>query len=501
MKIVFCHIGREHLGIQYLSSVLKNAGHEVKLAYDPGYFSVQDNTIQNKYLERIFSRKKELISTVVRENPDIVAFAVYTESFQMMLEIAEQIKKQVPSKIIFGGTHATLVPEKVIAHKVVDIVVIGEGEKTLLNILNTLENNKSLHPINNIYFKQNDVVVRNPIKHDLVNINELPYPDKDIFAPYLRYSDDYLTIASRGCPYSCTFCSESHFNKITNNKNYRQREVESMINELVFMKNKYKIREIIFFDNIFHFNEEWLNNFLPEYSKNIAVPFKCLGHVNTFNFEIAKLLKDNYCYNINFGLQSTDHIVRQKFLNRFTNDSRIEKAFSHCENVGLKFDIDMIFDLPGEDFNSIAENAVVFKGYKLLNRIKCFNLTHYPNLSIINLAKNAGQLNNIAIEKINEGINVLPFYMIPEDGKMKRGAGKGIIVLYKLLPILPASLIKYFSRNERYKYLQYFPDLTIILLQFISGLRNRDYRFHYYLRNYIRRIYFLLLKFLSFTRQ
>jgi len=489
-------MGREHLGIEYLSSVLKARGHRVGLAYDPGYFSIQDNTIQNRMLEKLFSREEYILRKIEDEKPDIVAFSVYTESFSSHINLARKIKERIKTITVFGGSHATLVPDRVIAHEVVDIVVIGEGENVMVKVVEAMGKGYPLDDIHNIYFKKNGKIIKSKFIPDLVDLDQLPYPDKELFAPYIKYSDDYLALASRGCPYSCTFCSESHFNKITHNLNFRQRSVESMIGELSYMKAKYNIREIIFFDNIFHLNKEWLRKFLKEYSHHIAVPFKCLGHVNSFDRETAQLLKENYCYNINFGLQSTDPIVRQKILNRYTHDEKISKAFSHCEEMHLKFDVDIIFNLPSDRLETVARNALLFKQYKSLNRIKCFNLTYYPRLEIIRKAQAEGILTPEDMENIESGKDQWPFYMIPPNGKMQKAMGKGLIALYKILPLLPAFVVRYLTKNKRYRWLGHVPAGGIILLQAVLAIRNGDYRFYIYFKNYLRRIRFLLEKML-----
>ncbi|MDP7422986.1 MAG: hypothetical protein QGH40_13980, partial [bacterium] len=81
MKICFVHLGREHLGIEYLSSILKEAGHEVALAYDPGLFGTEDNVFYIPFLEKIFSRKEDVLALIERSAPDLVAFTVYTGTY------------------------------------------------------------------------------------------------------------------------------------------------------------------------------------------------------------------------------------------------------------------------------------------------------------------------------------------------------------------------------------------------------------------------------------
>lgn len=106
MRITFVHIGREHLGIEYLSSMLKQAGHQTFLAYDYGLFSNEDNVLNISFLEKIFSMKKKVINKINETQPDLVAFTAYTSTYPWACEMAKQIKKENRIKIVFGGIHA-----------------------------------------------------------------------------------------------------------------------------------------------------------------------------------------------------------------------------------------------------------------------------------------------------------------------------------------------------------------------------------------------------------
>ena len=345
MHIKFCHLGREHLGIEYLSAVLKQniPGIVVSLAYDPGYFSKQDNTLHSPFLEKAFSREKELLSEIFREKPDVVAFSAYTANFEWIKRFAQTVKDHIDTKIVVGGSHATLVPEIVIAASAVDFVVIGEGENTFLKLVRFLEDPKGSCDVDNVYYKKNGEIIKNRFFPSLVaDLDSLPCPDRGLFEKHISFKDDLLVLTSRGCPNSCTFCCESFMNKLYGERYFRQRSIGSMIAELEYMKARYKFKQIIFFDNIFHHNKEWMLGFLKEYRVRIQVPFKCMGHVSSFDREIAVALRESCCYAVNFGVESLSAEVREKFLNRPVKEEEIWRAFQLCDDVGLWFDADLL---------------------------------------------------------------------------------------------------------------------------------------------------------------
>ncbi len=128
MKILFINYGRENLGIEYLSAMIKPLGYEVYLANDPGLFSQEDNVFYNQFLQNIFDRKRHILRKVKEIRPDIIAFSVYTTTYKWASELAKEIKKEMNVIIIFGGIHVTLVPEEIIKNDFIDYLVLGEAE-------------------------------------------------------------------------------------------------------------------------------------------------------------------------------------------------------------------------------------------------------------------------------------------------------------------------------------------------------------------------------------
>jgi len=497
MHIKFCHLGREHLGIEYLSAVLKQSGLDVttSLTYDPGYFSKQDNTIYNPFLEKVFSREKEMLSEICREKPEVVAFSAYTANFEWIKRFAKTVKDHIDTKIVVGGSHATLVPEIVIAAPAVDFVVIGEGENTFLELVRFLENPKGNCDIDNVYYKKNGEVVKNRISPRLISdLDSLPYPDRGLFEKHISYKDDLLALTSRGCPNSCTFCCESFMNKIYGEKYFRQRSVRSMIAELDYMKARYQFKQIIFFDNIFHYNKDWMLKFLKEYRTHIRVPFKCMGHVDLFDRETAVALKESHCYAVNFGVQSMNADTREKVLNRNTLNEQVTKAFSLCDEVGLWFDPDLMFDLPGEKNDEIPQAAPFFKKFKMLNRIKCFNICYFPKLEIIDIALREGALTETDIRNIENGESDGFFRILSPQKKEKGRAAASLKKFYAILPVLPLNWVRYLSSGKRYLGLYYLPEFLVIAIQVFIGIKNKDRRFFFYFKNYLRRVRDLFLK-------
>lgn len=484
MKIVFVHIGREHLGIEYLSSLLKTHGHDVRLAYDPGLFSQDDNVFYSPFLASLFSRKKVLADEVRGHNPDLVAFSAYTNNFRLMLDLAREVKRRIAVPIVFGGIHPTLVPEEVIKHNFIDFLIRGEGEYPFLELVAALKNNLPVNNIESLWHKANGKIIKNDMKPALNNLDSLPLPDKDLFKEEIKYRDDYMIMATRGCLYSCSYCCESYMNKTYPGKYFRKRGIDSIIKELSVMKEKHNFKRVMFFDSILFTDEKWLSGLLFEYKREIAVPFRCIGHVNFASYENIKSLKDAGCYCIEFGVQTFNETIRKNVLNRFETNNQIEKAFSICDKLKLRYDVDLMFGIPSISEDDYKLPLEFMGGHSYLNRLKCFYLSYFPKLSIVDRAREKGILSDDDIDKICKGDIGDWFHLDSIKDANHKKWRRDFEKLYKIYPILPSFLTKPILKCRAYRLFHLIPNSLVILIQLTIGVFRSDYRFGVYINKY-----------------
>ena len=486
MKIIFVHCGREHLGIEYLSAVLKANGHETALAFDPGLFSKEDNVFSSLALEKFFSRKKSVIEAIIDYNADLVVFSVYTTTYQWALDIAKKIRNKIKGKIVFGGIHATLMPEEVIKNDVVDFVVVGEGEYPLLELAANLAKGSFVRDIRNIWLKENGSIVRNSMREPIQDLDLLPLPDKDLFAKHVRFKDDYMILTSRGCPFSCSYCCESFLNGIYQNKYFRRRSIHSVLNELRTMKKRYNFKEVMFFDSILFTDKIWLQDLLAGFKKEIDVPFRCTGHVACFDEEIANMLKEGGCYCIDFGVQSFNQELRNNLLNRNETNSCIDKAFYLCDKIKMRYDIDIMFGLPGEREEDFINAVGVFLKHSFINRVKCYNLSYYPGLSIMEKAYKNNILNNDDIKRINSGLINDWFHSDFLKNKEAKRMNLNFRNLFKIVALLPHWITGKIIKNKTYRIFYLMPQFLVMIFQCLGGILHKDYRFSIYFNNYLK---------------
>jgi tRNA A37 methylthiotransferase MiaB len=485
MKITFVHFGRENLGIEYLSAVVKRAGHEVFLAHDPGLFSREDNVFHTPALEKFFSRKKAVLAKIEKSNPDIVAFSVYTSTYPWALDVAGEVKKKIGAKVVFGGIHATLVPETVIQNDVVDYVIEGEGEEALLDLVEALSSKTASRNIPNVWVRKNGIATHTPVRPPITDLDSLPLPDKALFEDEINHGDDYMIMTSRGCQFSCHYCCESYLRALYGRGYFRRRSVSSVIQELTEMKKKYNFKRVMFFDSVFFADKKWLEELLKEYQRKISVPFRCQGHVAFADAGIIGMMKEAGCYGIDFGVQTFNEEIRKKILNRSETNDEIKKAFKNCDQAGLRYDVDLIFSLPLMKEKDYLFALEFVESCRYLNRIKCFNLCYYPKLKITQKAKELGVISESDMAAFERGEGGDFFHTDgigdPAEKRMKDSLQK----LYKVYPLLPGFFRRWIIGKKHHLCFHWLPKPMVVLAQFIIGVVKNDLRIYTYLSYYL----------------
>jgi len=482
---VFVHNVREHLGLEYLSAVLKKAGHNVYLLYEPGLFSYNDNAFSFSLLEKAFDRSRVIVKKVLEICPDLVGFSVYTTNYAWAKRISLSIKSKLNVKIVFGGIHATFFPERVMSDSNADFVIRGEGEEALLELVENLGSKITYRNIKNLCYREGKGVVVNELRPLINNLDSLPFPDKELFSGYVDYFS-YMILTQRGCIFNCTFCCEAALRELYRGKYFRKRSVNSVIDELSWMLGRYNYKEVIFFDSDFLIDKKWVKKFLPIYKKVIGRPFKFMCRISSFDEEMAVLAKDSGCYNINFGVQSWNEHLRIKVLNRKETNKEIKGALSICEKYKLNFDIDLIFNIPGDKRKGYLKGLGYMCNYHFLNRVKCFKLAYFPMAEITKNFYRDGLISENDIKKVEEeGYADTVHRSLNLEGVFYRD----IEVFYRILPLLPLSLRKWLLKKRRYTKLRFMPLFLVYIFQFLAAFKKRDLRFLVYLRNFLKRMF------------
>ncbi|MBI4100145.1 B12-binding domain-containing radical SAM protein [Candidatus Microgenomates bacterium] len=484
MKILFVYNGAENLGIEYLSSLLKSKGHKTYLLFDPAIFS-GDQLIDNRFLSKIFTIDKKIINKAFRIKPDIIGFSVYTGNYNWCLKVAQNLKIALPKiPIIFGGVHATAVPEKVLLNDFIDYVAIGEGEGVLVNLLNHLEKKESpkyLAKIPNLGFRFNGKINLNPPRPYIWNLDNLPLPDKKIFYEKVPlFAKHYLIMTTRGCPYNCTYCSnDMYHNLYIKEKNHvRRRSPENVIEELKMAKKKWDVRLVNFGDDIFTFSLPWLQKFIPLYKSEIKLPFWCSVHPLAVSEKIIALLKEGGCWLVTMGVQSGSERIRKEIFHRYESNQKIIESIMIIKKAGIKISVDNIFGAPSETRSDLEKSLKLYNQVKV-DRIMTFWLTFYPKTDIINFARRYKLISDKEINDIENGVIGFTHKTGSVDSK-KVNMYLKYQILFQLRSLFHDNLIYSFSK----RIVLILPSERLIskLIVFLNALKMNDAKFFYLLR-------------------
>ena len=407
MRVSFVYRGSESLAISYLSACLKQRGHDSELIFDPALFDTYH--IRNKFISRYFSHRDIIVKKIIQSNSKLIAFSLNTEDYLWACDIVSEVKKSRKDiLIIFGGVHPTAVPEYVIKHDFVDYVCVGEGEEALAELCDNLEKGGDTTNIPNIWARSEGKVYKNEVRLLQLDLDILPFPDKDLFFNEYKglCSQTYLIQTGRGCLYSCTYCYGSYIRDVYKDKGcyLRRRSIDSVLKELEIAKKKYNPKEILFCDDIFIHDQNWLSSFLPKYKALIGIPFVCLAFpaLKEFSDDIIKLLKDSGCRGVNIGVQSICEKQRKKNLDRPGTNLEISNIIKRFNQNKLYLCVDIIVGLPFQDRDELIEAIKFFNKFKPY-AISVSWLRYFPKTKIGEIAKKAGILSPQEFKEYQRG--------------------------------------------------------------------------------------------------
>ena len=446
MNVVLVYRGRYHvreaLDLETLSAVLRRSGHQTRLVYDPDTFGVTDNVFQLPALSRWLDRRQQTLARILEQRPDAVVFSVLSTSYAWCREIAAGVKQRSTAPVIFLGLHPSLVPQRILRDSCVDYAVAGEPENVLNRLLERIGGGQDVADVGNLWYRRNGEVVHTQ-RAELVDLDALPLPDKELFAPYASHRYSYSAMVSRGCPYQCTFCEETCAKKLYGPRYFRRKSVSAVIEELAEGKRKYRYREVIFKDSYLSGDKRWLREFIERYRREIAVPFKCFCTICGFDDETAALLKEGGCYCIEFGLQTWNDRLRRDILRRQETSEDAFRVFQICDRHRLRYDVDHMFHLPTETEQDHILGVECYRQLRYLGRVKVHHLVYYPTAEILSHAVAAGDVPPDVSEELAEGCQ-RDFYGAETGRSSDRKRVPAYAALYKILPLLPDRLLDWF---------------------------------------------------------
>lgn len=336
------------MGLASISSVLKGQGHKVDL-FDTTF-------IINEPFETIAAKLKDKINLF---KPELILIGCRSLEFDFMNKLL-MITNSSKVPVIVGGQHPTVSPEEVIKSDVVDYICVGEGEKAISELIIAIQNGTDVSNIKNIWSKKNGNIFRNPIRPLMQNLDELPFPDYELFDPN-HISDIGKFETSRGCPYSCTYCINDYMQHLYGGVGgyHREKSVKRAVEEIAHFTKKYNFRWNFLIDETFTIKSERVKEFSKLYKELVGVPFGCMTRPEVITEEKLKWLKEADCDMICMGIETGNEGYRKKMLDRHMSNQQIVNAFLMANKVGIKsYSFNMV-GLPNETRDDIFSTIEV----------------------------------------------------------------------------------------------------------------------------------------------
>lgn len=361
------------LGLMWIAAVLQKAGHEV---------GVIDMDAYNLTRENLAKELRE------REYDYFLTGGMIT-AWNFLRFVCDYVKSIKPdAKVVVGGGVISSTPRHFISTGSADAGVIGEGEATILDLVDAFENNRDLASVAGIVFRRAGEVVRTMSRKGIEDLDSIPFPAWDLFNVKEIYSrfPSHSSIFSakrtgsvyttRGCPFQCSFCYTE--------KTVRQRSVPNIIEEFKELKGKFGIGHIMIADDLFVVNKNRTVEFCEAMIRNrLNMTWAATGRCNIVEQEFLKLMKAAGCVFLGLGIESGSKAVLKSIKKNQTPEQIIE-AVKMVQKAGIVPGGTFIIGLPAETRETIRETVDI---YKQINRYrthvnKFFFATPYPGTSL-----------------------------------------------------------------------------------------------------------------------
>ncbi len=350
--------GNLPIGLMYIAAVLKKANVQVEIldAFIEGTFHQNQETIAVGM--PFDSIKREIIA----KKPDIVGIAgPFTCQIENALKVSDVAKEADPKILtVMGGPHVTLVAKEFLEEaKNVDVAVVGEGEYSMLEIVQAFQNKKSFNQILGIAYRQNGAVTVTSSRSLIENLDELPYPAYDLvdmekyLSPstigYRSFQDRAISmITSRGCPFNCCFCAV-HLHM---GQKFRAHSAKYVLDHIQFVVDKYRVKNIFFEDDNLTLDLKRFEAICDGIiERKIKVGWETPNGVRAdcLNMQLLKKMKKSGANSIFVGVESGDQQILDKVICKSLDLNRVVEFAKNAKEIGLKTGAFYIIGFPGEN--------------------------------------------------------------------------------------------------------------------------------------------------------
>ncbi len=353
--------------------------------------------LHDKYIDSLSNDNhyvwQEIAGVIKDFNPDLVGISVMTAKFAPSLKLS-QIAKSLnrDCKVVWGGSHATVDPKRVLQNEAVDFVVRGEGEVTLRNLTDLLLKDignfhKGLQSIEGLSYKIDSQIFHNSDRALINDLDDLALMEKDKVFFRNRYLPSSWgdIITSRGCPFTCGYCSAHN----TWTYRVRFRSIQKILEEIDLVIAKYNTKEFYFWDDNFTLNRDRILEFCRLLKqKKMQISWGCTTRVDLLDDFLIKEIKKAGCNYISIGIETGSERMLKK-IHKGITIKQVKSATDLLNKHDLKYEAFFMFGFPEETQEDIRETMSLMK--QLSNAEICFSIfTPYPSTEQYEITRKNG---------------------------------------------------------------------------------------------------------------
>ena len=380
------YISHFPIGISYITAILIKNGYEVEI-----------------YNQDIHHYVNEHLTSYLDENQfDVVGISIIAGYYQYkkLLGLSEAINKSKKRPIyILGGHGPSPEPEYFLKKTNADIAVIGEGEETIIEVLDAVAKKMPLDSVKGIAFREGDQVKIASRRSRIEDIDTIPFPAYDRFPmecyrllrwPHCESNDFTMTILSaRGCPFKCNFCYRL-------DKGFRLRKPEYIIEEIKLLQKDYGITYIAFCDELLMSSIKRTEGLCEAFIKaKLKIKWFCSGRLNYAKLDILKLMKEAGCVCVSYGIEAMDDQVL-KNMNKALTTKQIINGIEATLKAGISPGYNIIFGNIGETTEILNKDVEFLLKYDDGAQLRTIRpVTPYPGSPLYDYAIEQGLLKDV----------------------------------------------------------------------------------------------------------
>jgi len=373
-----------NIGLAYIAAVILKAGHEVELLDIEGY----------RYTN------EEVLEKIKNSNCDLIGIGTLITGYKYVKGLVNEIKKIKPNvPLIIGGSIATSIPEIIVSDMQIDYAVIGEGEKTIIEFIDTLKSNGDFSNVKGLAYKKDGKYFYTGDRELIPNLDDIPIPAWHLFPlkeVYLKNGGGGIFpkpfaaffLSTRGCPFHCTYC----YNPLQNQK-IRSYSAARFMEEIRYLRYNYQIKGFYVADDLFIYNRkrvvEICNIMIKE---KLNLKWYTTARVNLVDEELLRLMKKAGCLSLCFGVETGSLLILKNIKKQATVD-QVEKAIALCKKVGIKPICSYMIGNVGETRETVFESVELMKRLRI-RPTHFFFATPYPGTELYDYAKENGKIPN-----------------------------------------------------------------------------------------------------------